>query len=97
MVAMLMQFNPASFDWVETAGIVLMLVVVGSAFLFGLLRGIIVLGSTCDLLLEAEREKTKIAQAESIQARKDLARVADEFNHNLERVLTALLNRSSDG
>jgi hypothetical protein len=96
MVA-LMQFNPAQFQWVETAGIVLMLVVVGSAIIFALLKGIIVLGTTCDLLLEAEREKTKLAQAESIQARKDLARVANEFNHNLERILAALLDRSPNG
>ena len=84
-------FSPTDFSWAETAGIVTILMVVGAAFLYALFRRLIVLGSTCDLLLEAEREKTRLAQAEAVQARKDLARISDEFNANLERILLAVL------
>jgi hypothetical protein len=80
-------------SWVERASIVLVLFFLGALFLGALFTRRIILGTTHELLMQAEREKTVIAQNEAIQARKDLSRIADEFNQNLERILQAVLPR----
>ena len=82
-----------------TAILAIVLFVLGGLFL----RRVIVFGSTCELLLAAEREKTaaeaekvRVAQEGEKQARADLKQVADEFNSNFALVVTALTSEQKE-
>ena len=66
--------------------LVAVMVVLGLLFY----KRIIVWGATCDLLLDAEREKTEAAKGEARASKEDLVRVADEFNANFKLVVTEL-------
>lgn len=99
MLLLLMQqpsmFDPQSLSGWDRLGIVAIIIGGVGAFLFALFTRKIILGSTHALLMKAEQEKTEFATAEAVQARKDLSRVSDDFNANLERVLAALVPSSA--
>ena len=99
----LLQVAGQDFAKFDTYGPTVILAIV--LFVLGLLfiRGTLMFGSTAERLIEAEREKTAAEsrradqeKEEKLQARADLKQVADGFNANFERVVTALTSEQKE-
>lgn len=83
----------SAFDTFGVPAILIAVIVVVGVLFF---RGVIRLGTTCDLLLDAEKEKTEAAKVEARAAREDLTRVADDFNANFKLVITELTTSNKE-